>query len=217
MQITLNMICPHEWKTTKLSTDPKPITACQFCFACQTSKFESKGEKNGNKHNSIFLPSSGLFWVNAHCRRLSVMAPPGTAAARGYMAAGDGGPRWMATQHIEVTKFTRTSPSFGASPHLHRALNIASRKVKLGFQSAAVRPINDSLTDFKDTFSDYAGPNVPGARWRRRHRRRRQRKRRPPVSTYTSSTKGAAAWKRVIHVVATPFCGINGVISRGIS
>jgi hypothetical protein len=42
------------------------------------------------------------------------------------MAVGDGGPRWLVNQHIEVTKFTRTSPSFGASPNLtaleHRVL-----------------------------------------------------------------------------------------------
>jgi len=41
------------------------------------------------------LPSSGLFWVNAHCRRLSARVPPGTATARGYMIVGDGGLRWM--------------------------------------------------------------------------------------------------------------------------
>jgi hypothetical protein len=58
-----------------------------------------------------FVPSSGIFWVNAHCRRLSARAPPGTVAARGYMAADDGGPRWTGTEHIEVTKFTRTCPS----------------------------------------------------------------------------------------------------------
>jgi hypothetical protein len=76
-------------------------------------------------------------------------------------------------------------------------------------------PINDSNTGFKDAFADYAGPNEPGARWRRRNRQRRQRKRRPPVSTHTASTGGVAAWKRAIHVVAPPPGGVYGVISCG--
>jgi hypothetical protein len=94
-------------------------------------------------------------------------------------------------------------------------MNIASRKAKLSFQPAAVRPINDGRTGFKDVFADYAGPRETGARRRRRHKQRRQRQQWPPVSTYTSSTEGAAAWKRGIYVVATPPCGAHVVISRG--
>ena len=63
----------------------------------------------------------GAFPGEANCRRLSARAPPGTAAARGYMSVGDGGPRWMVDYHIEDTKFTRTFLSFGASPHSPRA------------------------------------------------------------------------------------------------
>ena len=86
----------------------------------RTSKNESKSEKD-TKNAIHFLPSSGLFWVNAHCRRLSARAPPGTAAVRGCIAAGDGGTRWMVTRPFEVIKVTRRSPSFGASTHFPRA------------------------------------------------------------------------------------------------
>ena len=128
------------------------------------------------------------------------------------MAAGDGGPRWMVTyRSYQIHANMPFNWSVAAFPP---RLNILG--AKLGFQSAAVRPINDGRTGFKDAFADYAGPNEPGARWRRRHRRRLQRKRQPPVSTYKSSTESAAAWKRAIYVVATPPCtGIHVVFSRG--
>jgi len=64
-----------------------------FWSVQRTSEIESRSEKDEKKRYS-------LFWVNAHCRRLSARAPPGTAAARGYMAAGDGGPRWMVTEKL---------------------------------------------------------------------------------------------------------------------
>jgi len=94
----------------------------------------------------------------------------------------------------------------------HRVLK---GKTWLSISGCPAAPINDGHTGFKDAFADYAEPNEPGARRRRRHRRRRQRKRRPPVSTYTSSTEGVAAWQRAMHVVAPRPGGVYGVISRG--
>jgi len=94
-------------------------------------------------------------------------------------------------------------------------LNIASRNTNIGFQSAAVRPINAGHTGIQKTFAGHAEPNEPGARSRQRHNGRRQRKRRPSVSAYTSSTEGVAAWKRATHVVAPPPGSVYGFISRG--
>jgi hypothetical protein len=131
------------------------------------------------------------------------------------MAAGHGG-RWTARDGNVINRSYQIHAKihFIWSVTAFPRLNIVSRKAQLGCQSAAVRPIDDGHTGFRDASSDYAGRNEPGARWRWRHRRQRQRKRRPPVSTYTPSTKRVAAGKRAIHVVAPPPGGIRRHLIR---
>jgi hypothetical protein len=56
---------------------------CYFGPPAGTLKLKSKSENDENEKNVFFhffyfLPGSGLFWVNAHCRRLSARAAPGS-------------------------------------------------------------------------------------------------------------------------------------------
>jgi hypothetical protein len=74
----------------------EPLHSVRFWAVQRTSEMESQSETD-DKNAIYILPSSEIFWVNAHCHRLSARAPPATAAAAGYMAAGDDGPRWKVT------------------------------------------------------------------------------------------------------------------------
>jgi len=107
------------------------VTQCQVCYASQnrsqranlirpTDSYKRVKKWERRKKTPFTCSQLVAFPGKAHCRRLSARAPPGTAAARGYMSAGDGGPRWMVDYHIEDTKFTRTFPLFGASPQFSR-------------------------------------------------------------------------------------------------
>jgi hypothetical protein len=145
------------------------------------------------------------------------------------MAAGDGGPRWLVNQHIEVSKFTRTSPSFGAYPQFPRAWtsrlerqNLGSNQRMSGRSTTAIPASNTRLPTTLDHTNlardggggtDGGGSRSDGRQSRLIHHRQKV----SPLGSarYTSSRRRQAALKASSHAESSDgFCLFGSKIAE---